>query len=317
MPILLGHLPSPYSDTPTPKSFSTVSPLDPQLFSTIVDHAADILAGRPNAKYSPLEVAQWLDNFTTAADDSLTATRRSAAANASSPQFRRMEEDIRIQIGLGRFFSQKIRSAMLFELYQQTGDPEAGKQALNLYQVARTHWSGMAERAKSVYRADVTYGSIPMRRGHWIDRLAHIDEDFAQMQAQLQIKPPKASGQSAANAIKTVMTRPIRPSIAGTHTPATSFKPGQPLPIALTGAASSITAKLYYRHVNHAERWETASMEKQGQIFHAAIPANYTNSSYPLQYYFELTKADTAWLYPALNPTLSNQPYYAIWKRHA
>jgi hypothetical protein len=40
MPIVLGSERSPYSDTPIPKCFGTVSPLDPQLFSAIVDHAA-------------------------------------------------------------------------------------------------------------------------------------------------------------------------------------------------------------------------------------------------------------------------------------
>jgi hypothetical protein len=35
-----------------------------------------------------------------------------------------------------------------------------------------------------------------------------------------------------------------------------------------------------------------------------------------LQYYFALQRgSDAAWLYPAFNPTLSNQPYYAISKR--
>jgi hypothetical protein len=47
----------------------------------------------------------------------------------------------------------------------------------------------------------------------------------------------------------------------------------------------------------------------------AAIPADYTNSLYPLQYYFELRTASAATLHPPLNSTWSNQPYYAIYKR--
>ena len=39
MPIVIGSEPSPYSDTPEPRCFGTVSPLDPQIFSTIVEHA--------------------------------------------------------------------------------------------------------------------------------------------------------------------------------------------------------------------------------------------------------------------------------------
>ena len=49
--------------------------------------------------------------------------------------------------------------------------------------------------------------------------------------------------------------------------------------------------------------------------FMAAIPADYTASPFPLQYYFELSRPGEAWLYPAFNATLSNQPYYAVWKR--
>ena len=39
----------------------------------------------------------------------------------------------------------------------------------------------------------------------------------------------------------------------------------------------------------------------------------HSDSAYPLQYYFELrAKAGEAWLYPAFNATLSNQPYLRV-----
>jgi hypothetical protein len=58
MPIVRGSEPSPYSDTPEPKSFGTVSPLDPQLFATIDEHATDEMGDAANPKYSPIEVAR-------------------------------------------------------------------------------------------------------------------------------------------------------------------------------------------------------------------------------------------------------------------
>ena len=45
---------------------------------------------------------------------------------------------------------------------------------------------------------------------------------------------------------------------------------------------------LWYRHVNHAERWLCAPMQKTGNAHSAFIPGSYTNSPYPLQHYFEL-----------------------------
>ena len=64
-----------------------------------------------------------------------------------------------------------------------------------------------------------------------------------------------------------------------------------------------------------AERWLSVEMQRGHNGYSAAIPGDYTNSVYPLQYYFALQRgADAAWLYPAFNSSLSNQPYYAIAK---
>ena len=73
------------------------------------------------------------------------------------------------------------------------------------------------------------------------------------------------------------------------------------------------SVSLRYRHVNQAERWKRLEMERDGEVFTATILAEYTQSPYPLQYRFELrTKSGAAWLEPAFNATLSNQPYYAV-----
>ena len=85
-----------------------------------------------------------------------------------------------------------------------------------------------------------------------------------------------------------------------------------PLSVALAGDARDVAVTLRYRHVNHAERWQTATAARGGTVAEAAIPGAYTDSPHPLQYYFELRLAGRAWLYPAFNATLSNQPYYAI-----
>jgi hypothetical protein len=55
-----------------------------------------------------------------------------------------MEEDVLIQIGLGNFFAAKLRSGVLFEIYQQTGNVEAGRQALAQYRKDARRGSAMA-----------------------------------------------------------------------------------------------------------------------------------------------------------------------------
>jgi hypothetical protein len=318
MPIVLGSERSPYSDTPVPKCFGTVSPLDPQLFSTIVEHAGDVLDGRTNAKYSPIEVAQWLEDYTAASAKALASARLEATSH-TSPEFRRIEEDVLIQNGLGNFFAAKLRSGVLFEIFQRTGNAEAGQHAVSQYKSAREAWATLAVRANGVYRSDISYGSIPMRRGNWADRLPGIDKDIAAMESKLQT-PPASTGHNVERAIQAATGKPNRPSIHCLHTPAASFHPGQPLSLSLLVPVAAYrvpsAVHLYYRHVNQGERWLSVEMQRGANGYSAAIPGNYTDSLFPLQYYFAFQRGtDAAWLYPAFNSTLSNQPYYAVAKR--
>lgn len=319
MPIVPGSERSPYGDTPDPKCFGTVSPLDPQIFSTIVEHAQDLLAERTNPKYSPIDVAQWLEGFTTESDEAI-AKARSAAPDRNAAAFRRIEEDVLIQNGLGQFFAAKLRSGVLYEIFQQTGDAEAGKQALEHYKKARVTWAKMADRASRIYMADVSYGDVPMRRGSWNDRVAGIDTDLAAMKQKL-LSPPAASSsaEAAGKAVKAAMGTVERPAVDCHHTPPDGFRPGELLPLTLqVGAELSLVVRLYYRHVNQAERWVSVDMSKEGGSFRAAIPGGYTNSKFPLEYYFALERpSEVAWIYPGFNATLSTQPYYAISKRVA
>jgi hypothetical protein len=69
---------------------------------------------------------------------------------------------------------------------------------------------------------------------------------------------------------------------------------------------------LHYRHVDQAEAWEAVATSAAGAGFRGVIPAGYTDSPFPLQYYFEGTGPDGAWLYPGLGPELTGQPYYTV-----
>jgi hypothetical protein len=96
------------------------------------------------------------------------------------------------------------------------------------------------------------------------------------------------------------------------HTPPAVFHPGQPLELEFA-APKLVSARMYYRHVNQAERFESVEMQVRDNRYRAAIPAAYTQSLYPLQYYFELkTAPDQACLFPGFAANLSNQPYFVV-----
>jgi hypothetical protein len=61
------------------------------------------------------------------------------------------------------------------------------------------------------------------------------------------------------------------------------------------------------------ERYESAAMEIADGVCRASIPDGYTDSPYPLQYYFEFREEpDKAWLYPGFTASLANQPYFVL-----
>lgn len=73
------------------------------------------------------------------------------------------------------------------------------------------------------------------------------------------------------------------------------------------------SVRLYYRHVNQGERFQSVPMQANGKNFQAAIPADYINSPYPIQYYFEIERsAKDVTLHPGLGPNLIQQPYYVV-----
>lgn len=303
-----------YRDTPVPRVYGNVSPLDPQMFVAINQSVDDMLAGRGDSRYRPTEVASWLDGYTASIDRLLKEAMRNTSGQ-DTPDFRRVVLDIRIQTGLGRFFAAKIRSAALFALYQRTGDVKIRQEALAQYHRARESWSQFAKLADGPYMKDVTYGSVRNMRGHWLDRLPAVDADIAAMGRASATAQPGGGVSELPKAaiIAEIMSAAHRPHVDCQHTPLISFRAGEDLPVTLRIATKLPQVRLIYRHVNQAEYYRTAEMKLEGGVYRAEIPAAYTQSEYALQYYFELQHSpQRATMYPGLGPDLTDRPYFLV-----
>ena len=305
-PIVAVAGPSPYSDTPAPRTFGNVSPLDPQLFSRMSDFAAELLQGQRSGKYSPIDVAGWLEDFADAAEKGLAQ-----AGNPESVEFRRLAIDVDLQAGLGRFFAAKFRSGVLYAIHEKSGDRGALEEALKAYRAARDAWA-RRDRSARAYGADLSVSSAFTERGQWTDRLAAIDADIAQMERLLAAAKPSDDPRVRA-AVAEALTRPRRDAARRRHRPPARFRPKEALALEIAVARPVASVRLYYRHVSQAERFESVEMQPQASLYRASIPATYTDSPYPLQYYFEVRESqDKAWLHPGFAADLSNQPYFVV-----
>jgi hypothetical protein len=300
-----------YGDSPAPHNVSAISPLDPQLFSTIDQHAKDLLSGTKNARYNPVEVIEWLETMVSVSTQSLALARADKSSHSTSPEFRQIEEDILILNRLGSYYASLFRAALLYCIYELSADPFAAQRSLDAYRKARDAWSRMAERAAKIYATDLSYGDVSVRRGNWADRLPAIDQDLTVLEKHftdsLSLTLNRTSAQTA---IQNATKAPPRPALGVDHKAPATFHPGNDLQLVFTAPAATASI-LWYRHVNHGERWISTPMQKTGSTYSGVVPASYTNSSYPMQYYFELHTKDAATLHPPFNPTLSNQPYYS------
>lgn len=316
MPLADVSRPHPYGDTPSPKVFTHVSPLDPELFATCDEHAADLLAGRASGKYSPMEVADWLNSLTAAAGSE--ARSAGSSAGAMPAPLRRWVGDVELQVGLARFFAAKLRAGVFYALYQRGGDRQALQSALRWSQNAREAWSFLVKQEKGLYVSDATFGRAKHLRGHWSDRLAAFDEEIADLERRLAAPAaaPRAHvSQERLDAAIDAARLPLERHFFNLHhPPPASFRRGAPVTIQATipGAAPA-TIDLCYRRVNQIDPWRTLTMRLQNDRWQVAIPAELTDTPSPLQYYFELRDArGHIARHPGLGADLCGQPYFVV-----
>jgi len=312
MPIANRALPHPYGDTPSPKVFGRVSPLDPAMFCSIDEFVDELIGKSRSGRYSPAEVARWLDDSARVSAGQLGQARANVA-DANAPSFRRLEVDVAVLSGLGMFFANKLRAGIAYTLYERQSDTDALRDAVHFYRKAREAWDGITRRTRGVYVKDLGFGELPHRRGHWEDRLPAIEQDLAYMEKLLKEKDgegtPGSSGKTAEDWL-----RPRPPAPECEHRPPLAFHPKRPLVIRLTSSSSRLRiARLHYRRVNQSEAYQIVDMQGQNGAWRHTIPDGYTDSAFPLLYYFELRDdAGNAWLFPGFEPNLANQPYFVV-----
>ena len=299
-----------------PILFGNVTAFDPQLFHSPDESADAILAGKASGKYSSLEAAQWLEDLAAAAGTSLDQARKQIGAGATKPEFRRVEEDVLIQRGLALFFAAKLRSAVLWRIYTQTGHRAAGDAAIASYTAGRDAWAAMAERAKKVYRADISYGG-GHTGGHWADRIPDFDADIADLKRSFAAGVrmlAEYDNAAVERAMKLASAKPVRPAVIVKHAAADKFPAGKALEISVSVVSPTPRrVTLHYRHVNQAERWQAVELKPSGNTFTGEIPGDYTAKRFALQYYFEIeTGPMEATFFPLLAADLANVPYYVV-----
>jgi hypothetical protein len=289
-------------DTPSPRNFQNVTGLDPQLFTSCKECAAELI-GEKSGHYSPLEAALWLDGFAGETEAALKTSGQPKSIDVA-----RLAIDAEIQALLGRFFAAKLRAGVAMALFEQNHELETLKTCIGYYKNARGVWAKIVSRAHGVYADDLSISDRFTERGGWAARLPDIDADIAALEA---ILPTVTAGD--AHGLAAIAATRARDPLAVTHIAPANFTRGAPVELVAAVREGLTKATLWYRHVTAAERWVAVDMTSAFDGWHAQIPAAYTDSPYPLQYYFEFRAApERAWIWPGFDAKLLNQPYVVV-----
>jgi hypothetical protein len=305
---------NPYSEAPSPRIFANVTALDPQMFASIAEFADTFVANQPLPKINPLHVANQLLQWGNSAEDAVSKWRDALGAGQrpeqASPTERRLVIDVSIAAELGRFFANKLVAATCLAIFDRTGYEPAFDAAREYYGKAVARWEQLTELS-SVYVHDLTYGRDRQVRGNWADRLRDLKADVDNLAGNDAI--PRVEDFSK-EAVDKLIANPwwmVQKLESLQHESPGNFKPGTAIRLFLQGAGD-YAGRLVYRHVHQGERYQTAPLHKSDACLSGEIPADYTNSAFPLAYFFELTNEKNAFIYPGFAPDFVGQPYYVI-----
>lgn len=306
------HLPYGY-ELSKPARFGTVGACDPQFFLSPSEFAACLHRGSAVRKLSPLTWANWLEQHATTAR--VHMARAMASPGAAETELFLVSVDVTILAAIGRFFADKIRAAVLWEFYLLCGEHRSAREAVAHYRRAREAWAEAAEICKDVYVPDLTYGPHSWLRGRWDDRLPAIDKDISDMEVLVESRrlSTPSGNPLAVLQIERILTWSTSQSHPSRHTPPKGFVRGEPIEIAVAPfGAGRRRIVLHYRHVNQSESWQFVDMTWRDGAYTALIPGYYTDSAYPVMYYFELCGNEVSDFYPGMIEGLSNTPYIVV-----
>ena len=298
------HLPYSY-DLHKPSRFGMSTSQDPNLIMSPIELANCIYNKKNIKKYSPITMANWLYEYSNKARTNLVKAIKKIT-NKNDPEFLRLEIDIKILIGIGKFFSYKIKSACYWELYIKEKKFNLGYQSLQFYKKSYSAWSKIAKISKKFYLEDLTYGPQSWLRGRWDDRLPAIKDDIIKMTNILNRNFIKSKKQIN---IFELSRWNNNQSFHIDHT--IEKKSDRSVDITINNL-NKINVELFfnYRQVNQSKKWQRNKINALKNRFTLKKFNNFLKQNYPIQYYFELVEKKYSCFCPGINKDLSNQPYY-------
>ncbi len=304
----------PYSyDLQKHSRFGMSTSCDPQLIMSPKEMADKIFKNRTINKYSPLTMILWLDRFSKNAKNYIIRAANKIKRK-DNYDFLRIYIDVIIQSSIGKFFTYKFKASILWEYYLLSKNKKIGEEALKNYLKAKKAWEVAAKISKKYYLPDLSYGPQSWLRGRWDDRLPAINKDIDDMRVILiKNKKKYKKIKKDLKIINYVENWNDNQNILVNHLSPKNYIKGEKIFLSCKlDLNKNFLGYIHFREVNQSKKWIRKKLIKKQGIYKSIISSSFTNTNYPIQYYFEFIDNKHSKFSPGFNKFLSNQPYYLL-----
>jgi hypothetical protein len=302
-------------------SYGSAEPSDPGLFYGVDEYANDRAKNRIRDKYTPLQVASWLQGFAEAVKEGVGKVDRVIGAK-STPEIRALRLDLLMLADLAAYHTDKILSAVALGLSSNTKGADRNRylrMSLERIAEARTAWISLSERGSGAYHDPLEFnaGSSTARRGQWRDYIPELDADMARLEALLNDEKQTDSHSPAGFP---VTSRPLAEAKAWPRLEIevpSVWPAGKELAIEVqTGAADRFPngLTLRYRHTNQLEgAFKSVKMKPTDKGFVGVIPGRYILKEWDLLVYITgVLSSETVLIHPGLYHPVHPLPYFVV-----
>jgi hypothetical protein len=291
-------------------TYGSAEPGDQGIFYGIDEYAADFRMKRFAGKYSPLQIAGWLDNMARETEGAMAAAAEKAG-NMEDPEYLSMAADLSMLCDFARYHAEKTRAALALALWRIEKEKRYLSDAAPLLDSAIGYWESLAQKGSEYYYHDLNFSSAgsKTRRGSWRDLSPELLADRETLAEMLRANGVEPGAGPAAQ-----YYRDPQPA----QLPAPSFPgitmAGQDLRIKAEAGETGTAPVLHYRHTNQAEgHFRKREMFPGPNGYTALIPADYISPEWDLQIYITLQgPSGDCLMYPGLYHPFCPFPYHVV-----
>jgi hypothetical protein len=296
-------------------TYGSTEPSDHGLFYGIDEYAEDLIAGKLSGKYSPLQVADWLDDLAQETGDTLAAAE-GAVKDKDGAEFLAMRLDLLMLCDFARYHAEKMRAAFALALWRAKKEGACLSDAVLLLDSAIGYWEALARKGRENYYHDLNFSSAgsETRRGTWGDLTVELLADRKTLVDMLKSNNVGAKDAFAGS------YRPASLPVERRHLIACfpeTAQAGQALEIEVATAGfgeAEAAPVLHYRHTDQTEGlFHALQMERSSTGYIACIPAKYLIPEWDLQIYITIQGPSGACvMLPGVYHPVYPYPYHVI-----